>query len=229
MGDAANEIHPTAIIGTNVQLGTGNVIGPYCVIDGPVTIGDDNRIGPHVCIGTPGQDTGDRDYDTTGKRVEIGSRNHIREFTAIQKPCYTEVTRIGDGVYLMQSVHVPHDAMLDDGVVCTPMVALAGSSRVMTFGYLAMGATVHQNSVIGPYSIVATGAAVTKNVRPFSKYIPGRPVGLNEVAIERQGFSQYRDEIEAYLAEGRIPEPPQVRCLVERYEELHANSGRKQY
>jgi UDP-N-acetylglucosamine acyltransferase len=48
-----NDIHPTAVLGADVTLGTGNVVGPYVVIVGPCEIGDDNWLGPHVSIGGP--------------------------------------------------------------------------------------------------------------------------------------------------------------------------------
>ena len=46
-----NRIHPTAVIGPQVTMGTGNVIGPYCVLQGPVTLGDDNYLSSHVSVG----------------------------------------------------------------------------------------------------------------------------------------------------------------------------------
>lgn len=226
---SANDIHPTAIVGDDVEMGSNNRIGPYCVLEGPLRIGDGNMIGPHVCIGTPGQEIWQRDHDSSGKRIEIGNDNIIREFTAIQKPVYGDVTRLGSNIFLMQSVHVPHDAQLDDRVVCTPNTVMAGVSRILEGGYLAMGASVHQYSVIGHYSIVATNAAATKNVRPFTRYIPGRPVSLNSFAIERYGFEDHRDEITAYVEDGARPESEWFGAIVAEYEELHEKSGRKQY
>ena len=37
-------IHPTAIIGKNVNLGSNVEIGPYAVVDGNVKIGDNTKI-----------------------------------------------------------------------------------------------------------------------------------------------------------------------------------------
>ena len=37
-------IHPTAIIGKNVTLGSNVEIGPYTVVDGNVKIGDNTKI-----------------------------------------------------------------------------------------------------------------------------------------------------------------------------------------
>ena len=37
-----NAIHPTAVLGPEVDLGSGNTIGPGVVLLGPLRIGDDN-------------------------------------------------------------------------------------------------------------------------------------------------------------------------------------------
>ena len=225
----SNIIHPTVIIHGNVSMGEGNEIGPYTVLYGPLTLGNDNWIGPHVTIGTPGQDTRNPRYDSSNCRIEIGSENIIREYTAIQKPCYRDVTKIGDRVFLMQSVHVPHDAILDDDVVVTPMVVMGGIVHILKGANLAVGCSVHQYSIIGHYSIVGMGAALTKNIRPFSRYIPGRNISVNEYAIKKAGFVEHKSEIEAYVMEGIIPKNPELLKIASEFEALHLSSGRGLY
>ena len=44
------EIHPTAVISEDAQLGKGVIVGPYSVIDGDVVIGDRTEIGQNVRI-----------------------------------------------------------------------------------------------------------------------------------------------------------------------------------
>lgn len=224
-----NTIHPTAIVGDGVTLGRNNTILPYTILTGPLDIGDDNIIGPHVVIGSPGQDTRNPRYDASRSPVRIGSRNIIREFTAIQKPCYQELTAVGNDVYLMQGVHVPHDALIEDKVVITPMVVMAGLTRILEGANLGMGCTVNQYCVIGPYAIVATGAAAMKNVRPFVRYIPGKPVSVNEYAIRKFGFAEHTDEIHRWVLEGVEPQSDPLLVLLERYRQYAASSGREEY
>jgi UDP-N-acetylglucosamine acyltransferase len=216
-GFDGNEIHPTAVIGDEVTMGTGNRILPYTVIYGPTEIGDDNVIGPHTVIGTPGQDK-HHPHDPSTKRVVIGDRNVIREFTAVQKPVYRDFTRVGNDVYLMQSVHIPHDAQIGDDVVITPMVALAGVATVQRGTNLGMGSSVHQYSTIGAYSMVATGAAVVKDLRPFSLFIPGKRLKVNRQGIIRNGFADIEAEITAYVLEGAAPTSPDLVAVVDAYE-----------
>lgn len=224
-----NEIHPTAIIDDRVTLGNNNVIGPYTVISGPTVIGDNNIIGPNVVIGGPGQDTRNPRYDSTECLIEIGNNNIIREFTAIQKPCYKDVTKVGNNVFLMQSVHIPHDAVLEDDVVITPMCVLAGITNILQGANIGMGSSIHQYSVVGQFSLVAMGSALTKNVRPFTIFVSGKPPRPNLYAIEKFKFSDFQDEIIAYVKEGKIPISDKVLSIVERFEELHKDSKRALY
>jgi UDP-N-acetylglucosamine acyltransferase len=224
-----NIIHPTAVIQANVELGDGNEIGPYSVLYGPLKIGDGNWIGPHVTIGTPGQDTRNPRYDSSQSRIEIGNDNIIREYTAIQKPCYRDITRIGNRVFIMQSVHVPHDAIIHDDAVITPMVVMAGIVTILKGANLAVGCSVHQNTVVGHYSIAGMGSVLAKNVRPFSMYVPRVPVTINDYSVEKYGFSDVRDEILAYLKEGVRPVDPRLVGIVGEFEKLSEASGRRVY
>lgn len=224
-----NIIHETAIIGDRVELGDNNHIGPYSVILGPTKIGSGNWIGPHVTIGTPGQDTRNPRYDSTDSRIEIGNDCIIREYTAIQKPCYRDVTKLMDRVFLMQSVHVPHDAILHDDVVVTPMVVMGGIVTILNGANLAVGCSVHQYTVIGDYSIAAMGAAITKNMKPFSKYVPGRQLSVNRYAVHKYGFEAVEDQIEAFVLHGILPENQGLKKIVERYKIISDESGRREY
>ena len=224
-----NNIHPTAIIDERVKLGKNNVIHPYTVIYGPTEIGDNNIIGPHVVIGTPGEDTKNPRHDSTNCPIFIGNNNIIREFTVIQKPCYEKETRLKDDIFLMHGVHIPHDAFLDDKVVITPLCVVGGIVKLLEGANLGMGCTIHQYSVIGQYSIVATGSAVLKNVKPFSRYIPGKPISVNSYAIKKYGYEEYTDEITNYVLKNEKPKSDKIGAIIEKYDRFHIDSKREQY
>lgn len=224
-----NRIHPTVIIEGDVRLGSGNVLLPYTILQGPLEIGDDNVIGPYTVIGSPGQDTRNPRYDSASKPIIIGSGNIIREHVAVQKPCYEDVTAIGNNAHLMHGAHVPHDARIEDCAVLTPGVAMGGLVRVLAGANLGLGCTIHQRSVIGQYALVAMGAAVTKNLRPFCRYIPDKPIEVNEYAIAKFGFAAHADEIRRYVCEGIAPVSPALMAIVAHYERLHLASERRQY
>lgn len=225
----SNQIHPSVLIEGDVRIGRNNKILPYTILIGPLEIGDDNIIGPHVVIGSPGQDTRNPRYDSSNCRIEIGNGNIIREFTAIQKPCYQDLTKLGNGIHIMQSVHVPHDAIIEDDAVLTPMVAMGGIVRVLKGANLGVGASIHQYSVIGQYSIVAMGASLMKNLKPFARYVPGKPLSVNTYAVEKFGFSDLRDQIAKYVLESTSPKSERLLTVTEHYERLHIESKRHQY
>jgi UDP-N-acetylglucosamine acyltransferase len=226
---AANEIHPTAVIDGDVQIGSGNVIGAFCVLEGPLMLGDNNQVGPHAVIGTRGDEIWQRRYDTTGKRVTIGSRCTVREHTTVHKPCYGELTVLGDDVYLMPGAYVAHDTQLHDGAILAQNTVIGGVSRVLEKGYLASGAVLHQHAVLGHYAIVGAAAAAVRCVRPFSRFVPGQPVTVNAYAIERHGFGAQREEIEHWVLERTPPTSDRLAAMAADYERLRDEGGRGEY
>ncbi|MEI6258798.1 MAG: UDP-N-acetylglucosamine acyltransferase [Deltaproteobacteria bacterium] len=224
-----NNIHPTAIIDERVTIGVNNIIYPYTVIYGPTKIGDDNIIGPNVVIGMPGADTKNPRYDSCHCQIVIGSRNIIREFTSIQKPFYESITFLGDDIYLMQGVNISHDVQISSKVVVTAMCAIAGITKLLEGANLGMGCTINQHSVIGQYSIVATGAAVMKNVKPFSRYIPNKPITVNKYAIKKFGFQCYCDEIFDYVMNDNLPSSKILLDMVNEFNIKCAKSERPLY
>ena len=224
-----NDVHPTAIVAPNVTLGSGNVILPYSVLMGPLDLGNGNIIGPHVVIGSPAANTRDPWHDASERRIEIGDRNIIREFTAVQKPCHGDMTCLGNDIFVMQGVHIAHDVIIEDKVVVTALVSLGGATRLMEGANLGQGANVHQHSVIGPYAMVASGATVVKNVKPFALCIPGKAARVNTYAVKKFGFENFADEIRRYVVEDVPPSSPPITAIVERYEKYHRASGRAHY
>ena len=224
-----NIIHPTAIIGKDVELGYGNVILPFTIIDGKVRIGNGNRIGPHVVIGCPATDTKHVDFGYDDPCVIIGNDNEIREFSLIEQPCYEEHTIIGNEVFIMQGVHISHDVHICDKAVLTNTSVLAGIVKVLEGANVAMACTINQYTTIGQYSIVATNSACMKNVRPFSRYIPGKPISVNKYAIEKYGFGKFQNEIEDYVLRNIMPESPEIRRLIDEFDMWVAKYGHQTY
>lgn len=222
-----NKIHPTAIIGPNVKLGEDNIIGPYTIIDGNVEIGNNNIISSHVIIGSNPTDTKRIEHDE-GKLI-IGDNNEIREFSVIELPCYEKFTLIGNEVYIMQGVHISHDVHLQNKSVLTNTSVLAGIVKVLEGANIAMACTINQYTVIGQYSIVATNAACMKNVRPFSRYIPGKPLSVNKYALEKYGYMDYYNEIEQYVLNNVYPVSTKIKLIVSEFESWVNKYGHQTY
>lgn len=221
-----NYVHPSVVIHGDVEFGENNQILPFTNLIGPLKIGNNNIIGPHVVIGSPGQDTKNPRHDTSHRFIRIGNNNIIREFSAIQKPCYREVTELTNDIYIMQGVHVPHDALIEDNAVITPMVAMGGITRILTCANLGIGCSLHQYTVIGQYSIIAMGAVVTKNVKPFSKYIPGKKLSVNYYSIEKFNLTEFKGEIEDYVLRDVTPKSQEIGAIVDYFVKHHEESKR---
>lgn len=224
-----NMIHPTAIIGDEVEIGYGNIIHPYTIIEGKVKIGNNNNIGPHVIIGCEPTDTKHIERDLENQQVIIGNNNIIREFSLIEQPCYENVTEICDDVFIMQGVHISHDVVLCNKSVITNQSVLAGIVKVLDGANIAMACTINQYTTIGHYSIVATNAACMRNVKPFSRYIPGKANTVNYYAIKKFGYEAYTEEIEDYVLNNKEVISPVLRKITDEFDFWVNKYGHKTY
>lgn len=207
----ANKIHPTALIGPQVDMGTDNIIGPGAIIIGPCEIGDNNWIGPYSVIGTPGQYQGVHhpaawDHDIEGQ-IKIGDRNVFREFVTLQISEGTS-TIVEDDCYFMTQSHIPHDAYIESGVKLANSVHLGGFVHVGKVAYIGMGAIVHQRLVIGAGSMVGMGSVVTRHVPPLAKAF-GNPAvvrGINSMRFDDFALSERdRENFQITYSIGELP------------------------
>lgn len=182
-------IHPTALVGPHVTLGTDVKIGPYAVLTGNITIGDQTEIHSHVIIGSSAQD---RKVSGIIGAVQIGSGSIIKEFVTIHGPTRADrKTTIGNNCFLMNFSHVGHDATLEDHVTLTNNAQLGGHSHIEQNVLLMAGAAIHQFVRVGAYSAVAPFSGARQDLPPFCLYqgMPGAFAGLNKVALRRAGIS----------------------------------------
>jgi UDP-N-acetylglucosamine acyltransferase len=125
--------------------------------------------------------------------VQIDKGTRIREFVTINAGTVNHTT-VGKHCLIMAHSHIGHDAVLENGITVSTGAKIGGHSKLLHYCNIGMNAVLHQRTTIGQYAIVAAGAAVVKDVLPCSKYIPGKPVGINIHAIEK--YSLFKDEID---------------------------------
>ena len=167
-----NIIHPTAIIGDNVILGTGNYIGAYTVIGGEyMHEGGDNRY--------------------KNGMVVIGDGNTIAHHVTILSPYRTSLTSIGNHNNIYSQNFIGHDANIGDYVIMTAACRLAGVVTIENDVNLGIGTKIHQRKRIGRGAMLGMGCVVTKDVLPFDKVVgvPAHSIGLNTIGIERLNLS----------------------------------------
>lgn len=168
-----NKVHHTANVEwEHIKIGTGNIIGPF------------------ACVGTDAQHIA---CESEGK-IEIGNNNTIREFSTIHRPTDEEHgTVLGNNNYIMAGAHINHDCILEDDIVLCNNAALAGHVHVMTGAFLSMNCSIHQNQVIGSWSIIGMNSCVTKSamVEPGFKFfgVPAKKQDKNLVALSRNSVT----------------------------------------
>ncbi len=195
------EIHKSALIGDNVQIGSGSVIGKdvvikdgvsigcNVVIEGPTVVKEECRIFSGAVLGCEPQvlsldkETGD---------LVIGKRTVIREFVTVHRSMDNQnSTIIGEDCYLMNGVHVGHDCKVSNRVIFASFCACGGHTFIKDDVFVSAYVGFHQFTRIGEGSFIGAHSAVKKDIPPFTM-IDSNPVrvrGLNIIGMKRKGLS----------------------------------------
>ncbi len=202
-------IHPTAVVDPQANIGDGVVVGPYCVVEGHVTledkvvlhshvvvggltrVGAETQIYPFASIGLPPQDL---KYAGESSELIIGQRNKIREHVTMN-PGTAEggmITRVGDDCLLMASTHVAHDCQVGNSVIMANNATLGGHVIVGDFAILGGLSAVHQFVRIGRHAIVGGMSGVENDVIPYGSVMGDRArlSGLNVIGLKRRNFEK---------------------------------------
>ena len=202
-----SDIHPSAIIGEGVTLGTGCTVGPFAVIESGAVIGDGCSIHPHVTIGPkvhlgprvqvfPGAAVGmipqTKPQPEHPGGVTVGADTVIRECVTLNAATTADaVTRIDERCLLMAYVHAGHDSVVEDDVILANGVTLAGHVTVEQHATISAMVPVHQFVRVGAYSYTGGGFRIVQDVPPYvmAGGEPLTPHGLNSVGLRRNGFT----------------------------------------
>jgi UDP-N-acetylglucosamine acyltransferase len=205
------DVHPTAIISGEADLGAGVRVGPYAVIEGPVVVGPGVHVRAHAVIYGPtrlgagvevwpmavvGGDPQDLGYDGGPTELEIGARTVIREGATVERATNTTApTAVGADCLIMAQAHVAHDCRVGDGVVIAQGAALGGHVHVGDGVVIGGLAGIHQHVRIGAFAMVGGMAKLTQDALPFS-LVDGRPARhrrINTRGLRRAGMTDEAD------------------------------------
>jgi UDP-N-acetylglucosamine acyltransferase len=205
MSDA--QIHPTAIVDAQAEIGPGTIFGPYCVVATGVVLGPDCWLQHHVTLCGPttagarnkfhaycsiGQQTQDLKYQGEPTYLKIGDENTFREFVTVNRSTTAAgKTQIGHrGTFLAYS-HVGHDCTVGDAVVFSNNGTLAGHVQVGDHAIMGGLTAVHQFCRLGRYAITGGCSKIVQDVPPFmiADGNPAKVRGINVVGLERSGFT----------------------------------------
>ncbi len=204
--DAPPRIHPTSVVGAEVELAAGVEVGPLCLLDGKIRIGARTRLIGHVTIlgitelGAdnvlhPGAVIGDEPQDLTytggARSVKIGDRNIFREYSTVHRGCESgDVTIMGDDNFMMQNAHVAHDCRIGNSTIIAGGALLAGWVELGDRALVSGNCVVHQYTRIGRLAIMRGLSRTSRDVPPFCIMDDTHILhGINVVGLKRAGIS----------------------------------------
>lgn len=182
-------IHPTAIIGNDVELGQNVKIGPFCVVLGKTKIGDGTRLHANVSIGFPAQNIGTK---ASLGIIQIGQNCEFREFSSLHASKYEDgQTTVGNNCYVMNYSHIAHDCIVENNVTLINNVSLGGHTHVENNAFLMAYSATHQFCRVGQFTAIAPFSGARQDLPPFCLFNeqPAAYAGLNVIALKRAGFS----------------------------------------
>ena len=189
--DVSVSIGAFAVIGPHVRIDAGTKVGAHVVIEGRTTIGRDNVFHAFSAIGGPPQD---KKYAGEPTRLEIGSRNTVREFCTFNLGTAQDegVTRIGDDNWIMAYVHVAHDCQVGSQTIFANNATLAGHVHIGDWVILGGFTAVHQFCKIGSHAMLGMNTSLSQDVPPYLLLSgsPAAPYGINIEGLKRRGFTR---------------------------------------
>lgn len=184
------EIGAYAVIGPGVQVGANTRIGPHAVIQGPTRIGADNAIFQFASVGSAPQD---KKYQGEPTGLEIGDRNVVRECVTLNRGTVQDagVTRIGSDNLFMAYAHVAHDCHIGDHCVLANNATLGGHVHLGDWVIMGGLSAIHQFCKVGAHAFIANNTAVTRDVPPYVMAVgqPAAAHSVNSEGLKRRGFT----------------------------------------
>jgi acetyltransferase-like isoleucine patch superfamily enzyme len=224
-------VHPTAIVGDNVELGPGSIVGEYVVLgtaprgrsaqDAPLVIGPGAVIRPFTTIygGTTigarlqtGQGASIREDNVIGDDVSVGTHaslefgNRIGDRVRIHTGCFLELVTLEDEVFLGPRVVFTDDPHPQ----CPAYLDCVRGATVRRRARIGANATILPGVEIGEDALVGAGSVVRDTVWPRS-VVAGSPATLIKedirdmacfAGIYPHAYSWLKDLPEAPAAKG---------------------------
>ncbi|MGD9128862.1 MAG: acyl-ACP--UDP-N-acetylglucosamine O-acyltransferase [Planctomycetia bacterium] len=200
-------IHPSAIVSPDAQIGENVTIGPFAVVEPDVIIGDGCSLGIHSIVKTGttlGKNNRVEDSAILGGMpqhtnppekvggVVIGDNNVFRENVTVHRSLYKDAnTIVGDNNFMMVNAHVAHDCIVGNNIILVNNTMLGGHVTVEDRAFLSGGTAVHQFCRVGAFAMIGGQAHLTREVPPFVMVdgLSSLVVGLNKVGLRRAGLT----------------------------------------
>jgi UDP-N-acetylglucosamine acyltransferase len=199
-------IHPTAVIGSEVDLAPDVQVGPFTILEGPITIGDGTVIEGHACLTGPmlmgrenfvghgavlGKSPQHKGYRGEDTRLRVGNGNVFREHVTVHRGTVQGggETVIGDRNLLMIGSHLGHDVRMGNDCTLVNGALVAGHVELHDGCILSGHAAIQQRVRIGRLAMLSGLGSTSKDIPPFVLQQGYNCVtGLNVVGLRRAGF-----------------------------------------
>ena len=203
----SERVHPSAVIGPEVEMEDDVQVGPFAILEGPVRVGAGCVIEGHACLTGPlilgrdnqvghgavlGKAPQHKAYKNQSTGLRIGDRNIFREFVTVHRGTVEGggETRIGDDNLLMVGAHLGHDVRMGNGCTLINGALVAGHVRLDDGCILSGHAAVQQRVRIGRLAMLGGLGSTTKDIPPFVLQQGYNCVtGLNIVGMRRAGLT----------------------------------------
>ncbi len=186
--DPTVEVGPFAVIDQHVVLGPNCIVGPHAYLTGHTTVGANNKIYAGAVIGEAPQDL---KYKNAPTRLRIGNNNTFREMVTVHRSNKDEEdTVIGSDNFLMANAHVAHNCQIANNVIIANGALLGGHVHIADRAFISGNCLVHQFVRVGSLALMRGGAAISKDLPPFTVALGDNGIcGLNIIGLRRAGFS----------------------------------------
>jgi UDP-N-acetylglucosamine acyltransferase len=191
------KIGPRAIIGEHVILGDNCIVGPRVVIQGRTTIGEGNQFYHAASIGVEPQEN---DFVAEDCSLFIGDHNFFREYVTISVGAEEggQETRIGSDNLLQAYSHVAQGCKLGSHIIIGNCTILGKSVLIEDRAIISGLSLINEFTKIGKMAMIGACTKIVKDIPPFV-LVDGNPAkvsGINVVGLRRNGLeSDVRDEI----------------------------------
>lgn len=204
----ANQISPQAVVSPNAKLGDNIRIMPFVYIEDDVEIGDGCMLFPGVNLmrgarlgknNTIHQNTvisaRPQDFNYKGENTlcVIGDDNIIRENVVINRATYpTGETRVGNGNFIMEGVHISHDVHIGNENVLGYGAKIAGDVEIGNYTIFSSGVIANPEVRIGDAVLIQSGTRFAKDIPPYI-VAGGYPVaydGINSYVLDQMNIPE---------------------------------------
>ena len=93
----------------------------------------------------------------------------------------------------MNSNTIDHDCIIENNTILSSNVVLGGNVHIMNGAQLGIRVAVHQNQIIGSYSMIGMNSFITKTLKVYPGYTfygkPAKKIKKNLISLKRNNIN----------------------------------------